>query len=118
VNPVKLVVLVVVLAVLIVAGHDGLRVAKANSDARNAASAAASAAAASITTNHNATKARAAADAAAKRSGDVVSRFAYDPVSARVSVTVSGSTTTWIASRFDKSIADNITGSATARPAG
>ncbi|HEY2429627.1 MAG TPA: hypothetical protein VGI06_11905 [Acidimicrobiales bacterium] len=112
----KLLMVAVVVAILIVGGHDFVQIGNANRNIRNAAGNAASAAAQSVAKNHNASQARAAADAVAARAGDVITKFSYDPVAAKVSLSVGGSTTTWIVGRIDRSLAQDITASASARP--
>jgi hypothetical protein len=117
-TPAKLVVVIVLLAIIVVGGHDALRIAKADKNVRNTANAAALAAAQSIGKTHDTKTAATDADAVAAQAHDIVTKYTYDPVAAKVSLTVSGSTTTWVTGRIDKSLADNITASASARPTG
>ena len=112
----KLIVVVVLAAIVIVGGHDFVQIGNANKNIRNTADHAAAAAAASVAKNHNASQARSSADAVAVKAGDVVTKFNYDPVASKVSVSVGGSTTTWVVGRIDRSLAADITASASAQP--
>lgn len=106
----------IVLAVLVVGGHDGYEVIKTTRDIRNTASAAASDAAGKLTASHGAdvVGARKAADDAAKRAGDVITTYSYDPVAHKVTLTVGGTASSWVAGRIERSWTDNITATASA----
>ena len=114
----KLVGLIVVLAVLIVGGHDAIQIADAKKNVKDTAGAAAGSAAQTIAASHGTATAKSAAVAVATRAGDVITKYSYDPVAATVTLTVAGSTSTWIVGRIDKSATDDITATAAARPAG
>jgi len=116
----KLAVALVIIAAIGVVGYDGVEILNAHRDVRDAASATASAAAQAIAGAKDRTKAGAAAsaiaDKTAKARGDVVTAFSYDPVLAKVTVTVSGNANSLVLHFFDKNLTDNIRASATARP--
>jgi Flp pilus assembly protein TadG len=138
---IKLTIAVVVLGVVGLFAYDGVQVLNAQKNIRDTASAVAGAAAHAIATSKDcatskppaaaasttpaatttATKtcagARTVADKTAQSQGDVVTSFTYDPVAARVSVTISGSAKSLVLHYFDRSLTDNIKASSSARPA-
>jgi hypothetical protein len=59
---------------------------------------------------------RTVADNTAKGQGDVVTAYTYDPVAARVWVTVSGSAKSLVLHYVDRNLTDNIRVSSSARP--
>jgi hypothetical protein len=120
----KLVVLIVVLAVIGVLGHDGIEIAKAQKDVRSTAHAAASDAAYAIAHAPPGTTPAArdeagstAASQEAAKSGDVVETYNYDSgIANTIHVTIGASADTWIIGHIDKKIADDIKASASATP--
>jgi Flp pilus assembly protein TadG len=112
----KVVLLLIVLGAVVVFAYDGVEILNAHRDVRNAASASASAAAQAITSTKDRAKARTIADSTAKAHGDVVIDFTYDPVAAKVRVTVSGNASSLVIHLLDKNLTNNIKASASARP--
>jgi uncharacterized protein (UPF0333 family) len=112
----KLAVALVLIAAIGVVGYDGVEILNAHRDVRDAASATASAAAQAIASTKDRAKASAIADKTAKARGDVVTAFTYDPVAAKITVTVSGNASSLVLHLFDKNLTDNIRATATARP--
>jgi len=113
---VKFLVVVIVVGIIGVFAYDGVQVLNARRDVSSAASAAASAAAQAISTPANRPKAEAIAPKSAKSNGDALISYTYDPVAARVSLTVSGKAKSLILHYIDKNLTDNIKSSASARP--
>jgi Flp pilus assembly protein TadG len=124
----KLAIVVIVLGVIGLFAYDGVQVLDARRNISDTASAAASAAAQAIATSKSCAdahpgataptckNARAVADTTAKSQGDVVTSFAYDPIAARVSVTVSGNSKSLVLHYLDRNLTDNIRASSSARP--
>jgi Tfp pilus assembly protein PilE len=114
---VKLVVLVIVVAILVVAGHDAYEVSTANNDVRNTARSAAADAASLLTKSHGADglHAHAAASADVARAGDVIIDYHYDAVAQKVMVEVGASASSWVAGHIKRSWTDDITATASAR---
>jgi len=106
----------VVLGALGVAGYDGVQALNGHRTMPGVAGDAAGAAAHAIAATHDNDKGRPAADGAARSHSAVVTHYHYDPVLARVDVTVSGSVRTLVLHYVDRGLVDDITASATARP--
>jgi hypothetical protein len=125
----KLAIVVIVLGVIGLFGYDGLQVLNTRRNISDTASAAASAAAQAIATSKSCADAsagkpskkcpdaRTVADKTAQSQGDVVTAFTYDAVAARVSVTVSGNSKSYVLHYVDRNLTDNIRASSSARPA-
>jgi len=113
---VKFLAVLIVVAIIGVFAYVGVQVLNARRDVSSAASAAASAAAQAISTPTTRDNAKAIAEKTAKANGDVLTSFAYDPVAARVSLTVSGKAKSLVLHYLDKNLTDNIKSSASARP--
>ena len=129
----KLGIVAVIMGVIGLFAYDGVQVLDARRNISDTASAAAAAAAHTISTNKQCAGANApvaatsssttkcanprdAATRLAKGQGDVVTSFIYDPVAARVSVTVSGSANSLVLHYLDRNLTDNIHASSSARP--
>ena len=109
-------IVIVIVVVAAVFAVDGVRVANDRRDINSIASDAANAAAVQIRATHDANKGRAAADSTVKsHSNAVLTKFVYNPVAAKVNVTVSGSADTLVLHYFDKGVAAP-SGSASASP--
>jgi hypothetical protein len=125
----KLAIIVSLLGVVGMFAYDGVQLLDAHRNISNTASAAASAAAQAISTSKDCADAkpsttkdcavawRKVADETAQSQGDVVTAFVYDPVAARVSVTVTGTARSLVLHYLDKNLTDDIHASSTARPA-
>jgi Flp pilus assembly protein TadG len=113
---VKLVVAIIVLAILVVGGHDAYEISRANNDVRNTARSAADSAAAVLTQTHgaDAVGARKAANQVAAQASDVVTHYNLDPVNQKVTLTIGGTASSWVAGRIERSWTDNITATASA----
>jgi hypothetical protein len=111
----KAMIALVILAIIVVFGYDGVSVLNAHRDVRDAASATAGAAAHVIATTKDSANARKTADATAKSHGDVVIAYAYDQVAAQVKVTVSGNANSLVLHYLDKNFTNNIKASASAQ---
>jgi hypothetical protein len=120
----KMLIGLVLLAAIVLVAFDVVSVLNAKRDVSDVASASAGAAAVAIT---NAKKAPvpgakppvspvSVAKSTAAAHGDVVIAYDYDPVLARVKVTVSGSAKSLVLHYFDKNLTDNIKASAVAQP--
>lgn len=112
----KIVGVLVVVAVVVVGGHDGVEVANANREVRNTAANAAAAAAHAIFTSHDPAQGRRAADQAAAAAGDIVTSYNYDAVASLVKVTLSGHAATFVLGRLVPSLTDDIAATATRKP--
>ena len=116
----KLAVALLIIAAIGVVGYDTVEILNAHRDVRDAASATAGAAAQAISSAKDRTKATAGAsavaDKTAKAHGDVVTAFSYDPIAAKVTVTVSGNASSLVLHFFDKNLTENIRATATAHP--
>jgi len=112
----KLLLAVIVVGAVALFAFDAVSVVNARRDVSDAASASADAAAGAISSSKNRSKAAKIAESTARAHGDVVTAFAYDPVAARVKVTVSGSANSLVLHYFDKNLTNNIKASATAQP--
>jgi len=112
----KVLITVIILAVVGVFAYDGVQVLNARRDVSNAATTAAAAAAHAIATPADRPKAYALAEKTAKADGDALISFSYDPVAAKVSLTLSGKADSLVLHYLDKNLTDNIKSSASARP--
>jgi hypothetical protein len=120
----KMLIGLVLLAAIVLFAFDAVSILNAHRDVSDVASASAGAAAAAIAEAKKpavpgakppATP-RSAANSTAAAHGDVVIAYDYDPVAARVKVTVSGTAKSIVLHYFDKNLTENIKASAIAQP--
>jgi hypothetical protein len=104
----KLVLGILILAIIVVGGHDLLEIVDAQRNVRNVASDVASTAANAIACSHAGASGKPAAQQVAAQSNDVVTKYSYDPVGATVSATVGATADTWVVGRIDRRAADSI----------
>jgi len=97
-------------------GYDGAQVFHAKSDLQSAAAGAAGAAAHTIAITHDEAKGRVAANGMAQQHHAVLTVYHYDPVAAKVKVTLSGSIDSLVLHYVNRGLVKDVTASATASP--
>jgi hypothetical protein len=112
----RLLLTVIVVVVLVVAGHDGYKITNAAKNLRNVAHSAADTAASTIAKTHNPGQGASAATKVVAGSGDVVISYAYDATNDTVLIKVGGTASAWVAGKIDPSWTNALTASASAHP--
>lgn len=107
--------LAITLAIVAIFVFDGLSILNTRRNVGDVSKATAIAALQTLSATQDPAKARAAADAEAKRHHDVITGYRYNPVGQELTVTVSGSAWTIIFSHLNRSISDDINATAGTR---